>query len=273
MPLLLLFGLQSLLASSDFPSLGAADGPGSSCSPRHHGSPQSYTPSMAPHKQGFLASRGSAVGSVADVQLSSTGLVQLGKHSIGHDKDKALLAPLSPAAAATDAAPADAVQHHLELLGGTTAEEEAFLRSLGWTDDHEEGADWGLTDEEIAAFQVATAARAAQQQQQQQQRKSRFHQAMVSSSLKGNAVLGVTGVTGVRPGVDAGGSWQQGRSGLKGCSSGVACTSSVMRSTSRAHFGLLLSVLWPAAVAGDDSGVDWYGSGSSDDDDSGDLEE
>jgi hypothetical protein len=51
------------------------------------------------------------------------------------------------------------------------AEEEAFLRSLGWTSSSEDEGDgacsWGLTKEEIAAFQAEAAARRAQQQQQQ----------------------------------------------------------------------------------------------------------
>jgi hypothetical protein len=173
--------------------------------------------------------------------------------------------------AAPAVAPADAAGHDLELLVGTPEEEEAFLRSLGWTDDSGDGANWGLTDEEIAAFQAAAATRNAQRQQQQ---KVQCQQTMVASFPSSNVVLGVKGV---RPGADAGGSWHVDGRGLKGCGNRLACSSSSssrMGSASSAPCSLLLGVVWPAAVAsGDIVGLDLYGSGTDDDEDDSDSEE
>ncbi|WIA15072.1 hypothetical protein OEZ85_001770 [Tetradesmus obliquus] len=87
------------------------------------------------------------------------------------------------------------------MLWDVPAEEEAFLRSLGWTsvesDDEEE---WGLTEEEIAAFQAAAAARAAaqqptqpsQQQQQQQQQQYDMYGSNCQQQVQGNGQCGVS---------------------------------------------------------------------------------
>jgi hypothetical protein len=58
-------------------------------------------------------------------------------------------------------------------------EEEAFLRSLGWTSSDDEGDEdtWGLTQDEIAAFQAASAAHSALQlQHQRSQGQAQAHQ-------------------------------------------------------------------------------------------------
>lgn len=53
----------------------------------------------------------------------------------------------------------DAGQDSAALLG-PSAEEEAFLRSLGWTEASDDEEDCGLTEEEIAAFKAAAELRA-----------------------------------------------------------------------------------------------------------------
>jgi hypothetical protein len=82
------------------------------------------------------------------------------------------------------------------MMWDVPAEEEAFLRSLGWTsvelDDEEE---WGLTEEEIAAFQASAAARAAAQQSQQQQQYEVYGgscQSQQQQQVQANAQQGIS---------------------------------------------------------------------------------
>jgi hypothetical protein len=108
-------------------------------------------------------------------------------------------------------------------------EEEAFLRSLGWTGSEDGEGDegsWGLTQEEIAAFQAEAAARSTQQGvgigQQLRQRQQGFggvgtavgKLAVVPGvgSLPGGFGGLLEGFAGLRVGQEGGGVWTQHRS-------------------------------------------------------------
>jgi len=77
-------------------------------------------------------------------------------------------------------------------------EEEAFLRSLGWTssDEGDDEGSWGLTQEEIAAFQAAAAA-AARRTQQQQQRQVLQQEQLPEAAAEKLAEAARGGMTGI----------------------------------------------------------------------------
>jgi hypothetical protein len=87
------------------------------------------------------------------------------------------------------------------MMWEVPAEEEAFLRSLGWTSvESDDEGEWGLTDEEIAAFQAAAATRAAAQQltqhpQQQQQQQADVCGGGYQQKLLANGLQGGLGFT------------------------------------------------------------------------------
>jgi hypothetical protein len=84
------------------------------------------------------------------------------------------------------------------MMWDVPAEEEAFLRSLGWTSVESDGEEeWGLTEEEIAAFRASAAARAAAQQMTQQSQQQSQQYDLFGSGCQ-QQQLHVNGHQGVR---------------------------------------------------------------------------
>lgn len=170
----------------------------------------------------------------------------------------------------------DAGHHSASMLWDVPEDEEAFLRSLGWTaESSDDEAEWGLTEEEIAAFQASAAARAAAQQQQHaHQPQQLLWPAGVYSTHRINAtsLLLQQKAGQLLPGAFCFNA-SQGRvgsnvGGLKRGGLGVGCGRGCVQGSSGRHIGLLLGPhLAPAAELLGFGSCDGSSSSSDDDDD------
>jgi hypothetical protein len=158
------------------------------------------------------------------------------------------------------------------MMWEVPAEEEAFLRSLGWTSvESDDEAEWGLTDEEIAAFQASAAARAAAQQltqhphhHQQQQQQGDVCGGSYQQKLQANGVQAGLGLGFTAKALEgAGGAALWRVAAANGCVSGGCGAGFVVQGRAAAN-GVLLGVQLAPELLGYDSCDD---SSSSDEED------